>query len=101
MFLWKLPGGAHAKSDLRRLRTRASSGQTFIGRIARGFDFLGYRFGDGRLRLAQQTVARHAAHWLRLYYEQQTKKKATPNEVARVLRTMRGVGASGEARVWP
>jgi len=50
----------------------------------RGFDFLGYRFGHGPLLLARQTVGNHAERLLRLY-ERQAKKKAAPNEVARIL----------------
>jgi len=58
--------------------------KTFIGRIEKGFDFLGYCFGGATLRLARQTVERHAQRLLRLY-ERQAKSRATPNEVARAL----------------
>ena len=58
--------------------------KTFIDRIAKGFDFLGYRYGQGALQLAGQTVRKHVQRLLRLY-EQQASKKATPEEVARVL----------------
>lgn len=66
------------------LGLRQHPDKTFIGRIAKGFDFLGYRFGPGPLQLATQTVRKHVERLLRLY-EQQAKKKATPLEVARVL----------------
>jgi RNA-directed DNA polymerase len=54
--------------------------KTFIGRIERGFDFLGYYFCRGPLRLAQQTLQNHATrlHWL---CEQQ---KAAPDGAARL-----------------
>lgn len=58
--------------------------KTFIGRIERGFDFLGYHFSRGPLQLAAQTVQKHVSH-LRWLYEQQTKKKVTSKEVASVL----------------
>jgi len=35
--------------------------KTFIGRITRGLDFLGYRFSTERLRLAAKTLGGHAA----------------------------------------
>jgi hypothetical protein len=33
--------------------------KTFIGRIERGFDFLGYAFSRGPLRVAQRTLHNH------------------------------------------
>ncbi|MDZ4399792.1 hypothetical protein [Hydrogenophaga sp.] len=47
--------------------------KTFIGRIARRFDFLGYYFS--RAALAPKTLERHATRWHRLY-EQQKRKTA-------------------------
>ncbi len=32
--------------------------KTFVGRIARGFDFLGYRFGPNKRSLAPRTIER-------------------------------------------
>lgn len=58
--------------------------KTFIGRIEKGFDFLGYHFSRGPLQLAAKTWERHALHIVRLY-EQQRKKKATSQEVASSL----------------
>lgn len=58
--------------------------KTSIGRIEKGFDFLGYHFSRGPLSLAKQTVRKHVERVLRLY-EQQATKKATPSEVALVL----------------
>lgn len=58
--------------------------KTFIGRIEKGFGFLGYHFDRGPLQLARETVRKHAQRLLRLY-EQQARKKSTPPEVARVL----------------
>ena len=48
--------------------------KTFIGRIERGFDFLGYYFCRGPLRLAQRTLQNHATRLHRLYEQQ---KEAT------------------------
>lgn len=46
--------------------------KTFIGRIERGFDFLGYDFSRGPLRPAQQTLQRHEARLHRLYEQRKT-----------------------------
>jgi RNA-directed DNA polymerase len=46
--------------------------KTFIGRIERGFDFLGYYFCHGPLRLAQRTLQNHATRLHRLYEQQKT-----------------------------
>jgi RNA-directed DNA polymerase len=45
--------------------------KTFIGRIERGFDFLGYRFSHQPLQLAAVTVERFMARCHRLYEQQQ------------------------------
>ena len=41
--------------------------KTFIGRISRGFDFLGYAFSPEGLAVAAKTVARFAERVTRLY----------------------------------
>jgi hypothetical protein len=58
--------------------------KTFIGRIEKGFDFLGYHFSREPLRVAGKTREKHVLHIIRLY-EQLRKKKATPEEVASTL----------------
>ena len=58
--------------------------KTFIGRIGKGFDFLGYYFSREPLRVAEKTREKHVLHIIRLY-EQLRKKKATPEEVASTL----------------
>jgi hypothetical protein len=44
-----------------------TSDKTFIGRIERGFDFLGYRFSPAGLTLAKQTIANFIEKASRLY----------------------------------
>ena len=56
----------------------------FIGKIEKGFDFLGYHFSREPLKLAHNTVKKHVEHLYRLY-EQQKKKKTTSEEVVLVL----------------
>ena len=69
---------------LQALRLEKHPAKTFIGRIEKGFDFLGYHFSRAPLRLARRTWEKHALHMIRLY-EQLSKKKATPEEVALTL----------------
>jgi hypothetical protein len=44
--------------------------KTFIGRIERGFDFLGYHFGPEGLTLAAKTIGQFVARALRLYEQE-------------------------------
>jgi hypothetical protein len=73
------------------LKLAQAPDKTFIGRIARGFDFLGYFFSRAALALAPKTLERHAARWHRLY-EQQKRKTAPAGAAvldAHVLRWQR------------
>ena len=58
--------------------------KTFIGRIEKGFDFLGYHFSRKTLQLADITVRKHVEHIVRLY-EQQMLKKVTLHEMTLIL----------------
>ena len=51
--------------------------KTFIGRIEKGFDFLGYYFSRGKLRLAVKTVRNFVARFHRLYEQQRTVPEGT------------------------
>ena len=51
--------------------------KTFIGRIERGFDFLGYHFSRDGLRIAKATVEKFAERATRLY-EQDRKEPLSP-----------------------
>jgi RNA-directed DNA polymerase len=55
------------------LKVSQHPAKTFIGRIERGFDFLGYYFCRGRLRLAQRTLQNHPTRLHRLYEQQKTE----------------------------
>ena len=67
-----------------RIKVKQHPDKTFIGRIDKGFDFLGYHFSAQVLGLASNTVRQHVARIHRLY-EQQRNKKATREEVAFAL----------------
>ena len=66
------------------LKVEQHPDKTFIGKIAKGFDFLGYHFSRKKLRLADITVRKHVER-LRRLYEQQRETKATSEEIALVL----------------
>ena len=56
--------------------------KTFIGRIERGFDFLGYHFSLGGLRVAKQTIANFIEKASRLYEQKRrTGSSVSPVEV--------------------
>jgi len=75
---WKLRRAVAAMNEvLCGLKLRKHPDKTFIGRVERGFDFLGYRFGDvvdqsapavaPGVGVARQTIARFEEHVARLY----------------------------------
>jgi hypothetical protein len=67
-----------------RLKLQQHPDKTFIGKIEKGFDFLGYHFSRDALLIATKTVKKHVEKLLQLY-EQQNKLKASPEELAVVL----------------
>ena len=52
--------------------------KTFIGRVERGFDFLGYHLAPGRLTLAQATVERFLERAYRLDEQERGKPERFP-----------------------
>jgi RNA-directed DNA polymerase len=72
---WKLRRAIRAVNEiLGSLGLEKHPDKTFIGRIERGFDFLGYSFSRGALRVARQTLHNHASRLHRLY----ERRKTTP-----------------------
>lgn len=69
---------------LAKLKVEKHPDKTFIGKIEKGFDFLGYHFSNEPLKLALKTVEKHFLHIVQLY-EQLRQKKATSNEMASTL----------------
>jgi RNA-directed DNA polymerase len=69
---------------LNGLKVEKHPDKTFIGKIEKGFDFLGYHFSKEPLKIARITWQKHALHITQLY-EQLRKKKATSNEMASSL----------------
>ena len=78
---------------LTKLKQTKHPDKTFIGRIARGFDFLGYHFNGLDLRPAKVTIQRFIDKILRLYEE-----KTPPSRerlAGYIKRWVRWVGAGG------
>ncbi len=63
---------------LNQLNLEKHPDKTFIGRITRGFDFLGYNFEKGSLKPAEKTIAKALVTLTRLYEQ----KDADPERLA-------------------
>ena len=66
-----------------QLKVEQHPDKTFIGRIEKGFDFLGYHFSREPLRVANITVKKYVERFIQLYERQKTK--ATSEEMALIL----------------
>jgi hypothetical protein len=65
---WKLRRAIKVVNrTLAELKVEKHPDKTTIGRIERGFDFLGYRFSSAGLGIAPQTTDRFKARMARLY----------------------------------
>ena len=67
--------------------------KTFIGRVEKGFDFLGYCLWPDRLTVAQATVERFLARVTRLYEQEQGRPLRSDPLGSYVRRWMRWTGA--------
>jgi hypothetical protein len=67
-----------------QLKIEQAPDKTFIGKISKGWDFLGYHFDGKQLSVAAKTVEKHVVHYRQLY-EQLSMKKATSEEMALAL----------------
>jgi hypothetical protein len=91
---WKLRRAVRVVNEvLGSLRLGKHPGKTFIGRIEKGFDFLGYHFSRHGLTVARATIKRFVQHASRLY-EQDREEPLSTSRLERHVR--RWVGwASG------
>ncbi|NEP04894.1 MAG: hypothetical protein F6K25_05685 [Okeania sp. SIO2G4] len=65
---WKLRKAIKATNQvMSELQVIKHPDKTFIGRVARGFDFLGYWFSPAGLGIARKTVERMVENMRRLY----------------------------------
>ncbi len=68
---WKLGKAVKAVNHvLGSLNLEKHPDKTFIGRIERGFDFLGYHFRPDRLSVAGKTIENFVARAIRLYEQE-------------------------------
>ena len=67
-----------------QLKVEQAPDKTFIGKISRGWDFLGYHFDGKHLTVAAKTVEKHVLHYRQLY-EPLRMKKTNSDEMASVL----------------
>jgi Reverse transcriptase (RNA-dependent DNA polymerase) len=74
---WQLRGAVKAVNQvLGGLGLEKHPDKTFIGRIERGFDFLGYHFSPAGLAVAKQTVATFIGKASRLYEQERRAASA-------------------------
>ena len=63
-----------------RLKVEQAPDKTFIGKISRGFDFLGYQFGKDKLTVLKRTVHHHLRRLTQhAFYIKGQQKKHLPN----------------------
>ncbi len=68
---WKLRRAVKVVNEvLRSLRLEKHPDKTFIGRIERGFDFLGFDFSRDGLTVARATIERFVERAARLYEQE-------------------------------
>jgi RNA-directed DNA polymerase len=91
----KLRSAARAVNEvLAALRLEKHPDKTFIGKIERGFDFLGYRFGARVLELAEATIERFIEQATRLY-EQGRRERVKAPLLGRYVRRWLGWAKGG------
>ncbi|NEZ55233.1 hypothetical protein DXZ20_05985 [Leptolyngbyaceae cyanobacterium CCMR0081] len=96
---WKLRKAVKAiNEELAALRVEKHPDKTFIGRIDKGFDFLGYWFSPGRVGVAKKTVDRMLDKVSRLY-EQGVDRICIETYVNRWWQWVRG-GMGGVLLSW-
>ncbi len=79
------------------LRLEKHPDKTFVGRIERGFDFLGYHFSPAGLTVAKETAARFVARAIQLYEQEPGKPLGSSRLGLYVRRWVRCAGAARRA----
>ena len=69
-----------------QLKVEQAPDKTFIGKISKGFDFLGYQFGKDKLRVSKRTLENHIRRLTRLY-----ERKKASTELADALDDLVGL----------
>ncbi len=87
---WKLRGAVKAvNAMLGSLRLEKHPDKTFIGKIDKGFDFLGSHFGRAGLTVARATIEKFVERAFRLY-EQDRKERSGPSRLDTYVERWRG-----------
>ena len=68
--------------------------KTFIGRVEKGFDYLGYHLRPGRIEVSTCTIRRFAKHAVRLYEREQGQSNC-PAMLGEYVRRWRRWAAGG------
>ena len=98
---WKLRRAVGLVNQiLGALRLEKHPGKTFIGRIERGFDFLGYHFTADSLTLAVSTLANFADRATRLY-EQERERPKSPSRLGAYVKRWCAWASAGLDAAWP
>jgi len=98
---WKLRGAVKTVNQvLGALALDKHPDKTFIGRIDRGFDFLGYHFSPDGLSVAKQTIANFIEKASRLYEQERSAVSAVSPLEMYVRRWVRWT-TSGWLNPWP
>jgi hypothetical protein len=73
---WKLRKAIKTVNQhFEELKLKQHPDKTTIGRIAKGFDFLGYQFGEDKITVSKRTLTNHIRRLTQLYEQ----KKHLPN----------------------
>ena len=92
---WKLRGAVKAVNQtMGALRLAKHPGKIFIGRIEKGFDFLGYHFSPQGLTPARQTIENFLERAIRLY-EQEPGEEMAPVRLGAYVRRWEGWARGG------
>ena len=92
---WKLRAAVKAvNEELSRLKLTKHPDKTFIGRIEKGFDFLGYRFHPAGLAVAANTLTHFFAR-ATLHYEQSLNAPRGAKRLGEYVRRWAGGLAMG------
>jgi RNA-directed DNA polymerase len=98
---WKLRRAIGlVNQNLGSLRLEKHPNKTFVGRIERGFDFLGYHFTADSLTLAVGTLANFAERVTRLY-EQERQRPKGPSPLGAYVKRWCGWASGGLATIGP
>ena len=83
---WKLHRAVQAlNQSLAEAKLEKHPYKTFVGRIEKGFDFLGYHFNPEGLSVAVVTWGKFAARWHRIYEQKRShpERRGLPGDYVR------------------